>query len=130
MNENKRPARVTAIGVFVLVIGILSLVSILPALIMPGYAAGMSQGFSMTGQTLTTAIVFNLLLIVSGFGLLKGFSWGRILLLVAWPLRVAALIFSGIGTFLFPAIVGGAIGYVIFIVILTAPDSSSFFRKS
>ncbi|MEN6519803.1 MAG: hypothetical protein ABFD46_01435 [Armatimonadota bacterium] len=129
MNGNKRPVSVTLLGIFVLVAGIVSPVSIIPILLSPGYAEGASRILKETGQNPYTTIISGLLLVISGLGILKGFSWGRILLLAFWPFRIAALAFIGTSFFLVPNIVGGTVAYLIFIVILFAPDASAYFRR-
>ena len=126
MTELKRPASVTAIGWFILIVGVVSLTCTPVVWAIPEVQRSVeARGWGLTEAALWGA-VGGLVDVASGLAILKGLNWGRLLYLIYLPLSLVLLwLLKGFD----PLWLTSIPLYVVIFVLLTRPAAAAFFAS-
>ena len=125
MEGPKRPVSVLVVAIILIVSGGLGFINVPLAFVMPE----VEKVWAAMGVSLPVAITMIVvgagITLISGIALLGGHNWGRLLYLVGVPvLTVVGWLIHG---FLLSQVMGIAV-YLVFLVLLTRPTASAYFR--
>lgn len=122
--SRKRPLSVSIIGWYLLITNIFTLLSIPINLVIPNArsiieATGRSMGFTMI-----VSLIVGIIGCVSGYTILKGKNWGRMLYLIYYPVNfiIGFILYGFEATY-----ITGIIIYLIILVFLLLPQAAKFF---
>lgn len=124
---NKRPLSVTIIGWFLIVTSIFSLFSALMMGSNPQVSAMLAESPLPQSVHEIVGIIGGLISLVSGYGILKGFNWARILYIAA---SVAGLLFSLLTVPMVSIIVLGVVMLAVIAFFLFRPAANDWFKRT
>jgi hypothetical protein len=133
VGNRKRPTSVTIIACFLIIISVLGLLAALFIAPSPRFRQYVLERGWTTIQAYQRDLAVRMLLVVfsystylcSGIAMLKGLNWGRMLYLCYQPInRILAFLIRG----LYYGDILSITLYIIFLVLLTRPAASAFFR--
>ena len=123
---NKRPLSVTIIGWLVIVTSIFSLFSVLMMGSNPQASAMLAESPLPASAHQIVGIVSTLISLISGYGILKGFNWARILYIAA---GIAGLLFSLLTVPMVSVIILGVLMLAVVAFFLFRPAANDWFNR-
>ncbi|MEN6415863.1 MAG: hypothetical protein ABFD49_04950 [Armatimonadota bacterium] len=120
-----QPIGVTVVAVLILIGAIFSLFWVVALRSWPDMLSYIQETSSSVSSLIFLVIVYAGLSIACGIGMLNGKNWARMLYIGFVPVLILLAIINGFRI----TMLVGIVQYIIFVIILTRPDASDYFRN-